>query len=229
MLIYLVEDDQSILELEEYALQAQGFETQGFGEGESFFAACSQRLPDLVILDVNLPDGSGLDLLMKLRSRSSVPVILLTANDMETDIVTGLAMGADDYITKPFHLTEVLARVKAILRRTQKEHTHTTTPLPSTSSLITYEEITINLTDKTLTIRGENIPTTRKELELLSFLLQHPLQMFSRQQLLDAVWKGESYVLERTVDVHINHLRKKLGTYADRLQTKSGYGYIWRA
>ena len=174
---------------------------------------------------------SGTDLAKLLQERGllTFPIIFLTALTSESDVLKGFQLGADDYITKPFHLTEVLARVKAILRRTNKEHLHNATPLPNTSSLITYEEITINLTDKTLTIHGENIPTTRKELELLSFLLQHPMQMFSRQQLLDAVWKGESYVLERTVDVHITHLRKKLGIYADRLQTKSGYGYIWRA
>lgn len=229
--ILIVDDEEDICQILSYSLQAAGYQTSVAHSAEDALALIEQSAPDLLLLDIMMEGLSGTDLAKLLQERNllTFPIIFLTALTSESDVLKGFQLGADDYITKPFHLTEVLARVKAILRRTQKEHTHTTTPLPSTSSLITYEEITINLTDKTLTIHGENIPTTRKELELLSFLLLHPLQMFSRQQLLDAVWKGESYVLERTVDVHITHLRKKLGTYAGRLQTKSGYGYIWRA
>ena len=227
--ILIVDDEEDICQILSYSLQAAGYQTSVAHSAEDALALIEQSAPDLLLLDIMMEGLSGTDLAKLLQERNllTFPIIFLTALTSESDVLKGFQLGADDYITKPFHLTEVLARVKAILRRTQKEHT--TTPLPSTSSLISYEEITINLTDKTLTIRGENIPTTRKELELLSFLLQHPAQIFSRQQLLDAVWKGEGYVLERTVDVHITHLRKKLGTYADRLQTKSGYGYIWRA
>ena len=227
--ILIVDDEEDICQILSYSLQAAGYQTSIAHSAEDALALIEQSAPDLLLLDIMMEGLSGTDLAKLLQERNllTFPIIFLTALTSESDVLKGFQLGADDYITKPFHLTEVLARVKAILRRTQKEHT--TTPLPSTSSLISYEEITINLTDKTLTIHGENIPTTRKELELLSFLLLHPLQMFSRQQLLDAVWKGESYVLERTVDVHITHLRKKLGSYADRLQTKSGYGYIWRA
>ena len=229
--ILIVDDEEDICQILSYSLQAAGYQTSVAHSAEDALALIEQSAPDLLLLDIMMEGLSGTDLAKLLQERNllTFPIIFLTALTSESDVLKGFQLGADDYITKPFHLTEVLARVKAILRRTGKEHPHNTTPLPSTSSLITYEEITINLTDKTLTIHGENIPTTRKELELLSFLLQHPLQMFSRQQLLDAVWKGESYVLERTVDVHITHLRKKLGSYADRLQTKSGYGYIWRA
>ena len=226
--ILIVDDEEDICQILSYSLQAAGYQTSVAHSAEEALALIEQSAPDLLLLDIMMEGLSGTDLAKLLQERNllTFPIIFLTALTSESDVLKGFQLGADDYITKPFHLTEVLARVKAILRRTQKEHT--TTPLPSTSSLISYEEITINLTDKTLTIHGENIPTTRKELELLSFLLLHPLQMFSRQQLLDAVWKGESYVLERTVDVHITHLRKKLGSYADRLQTRSGYGYIWR-
>ena len=226
--ILIVDDEEDICQILSYSLQAAGYQTSVAHSAEDALALIEQSAPDLLLLDIMMEGLSGTDLAKLLQERNllTFPIIFLTALTSESDVLKGFQLGADDYITKPFHLTEVLARVKAILRRTQKEHT--TTPLPSTSSLISYEEITINLTDKTLTIHGENIPTTRKELELLSFLLLHPLQMFSRQQLLDAVWKGESYVLERTVDVHITHLRKKLGSYADRLQTRSGYGYIWR-
>ena len=229
--ILIVDDEEDICQILSYSLQAAGYQTSVAHSAEDALALIEQSAPDLLLLDIMMEGLSGTDLAKLLQERNllTFPIIFLTALTSESDVLKGFQLGADDYITKPFHLTEVLARVKAILRRTGKEHPHNTTPLPSTSSLITYEEITINLTDKTLTIHGENIPTTRKELELLSFLLQHPLQMFSRQQLLDAVWKGESYVLERTVDVHITHLRKKLGSYSDRLQTKSGYGYIWRA
>ena len=229
--ILIVDDEEDICQILSYSLQAAGYQTSVAHSAEDALALIEQSAPDLLLLDIMMDGMSGTDMAKRLQERNllTFPIIFLTALTSESDVLKGFQLGADDYITKPFHLTEVLARVKAILRRTQKEYTHITTPLPSTSSLITYEEITINLTDKTLTIHGENIPTTRKELELLSFLLQHPAQIFNRQQLLDAVWKGESYVLERTVDVHINHLRKKLGNYADRLQTKSGYGYIWRA
>ena len=229
--ILIVDDEEDICQILSYSLQAAGYQTSVAHSAEEALVLIEQSAPDLLLLDIMMDGLSGTDLAKLLQDRGllTFPIIFLTALTSESDVLKGFQLGADDYITKPFHLTEVLARVRAILRRTQKEQPHTTTPLPNTSSLITYEEITINLTDKTLTIHGENIPTTRKELELLSFLLQHPMQMFSRQQLLDAVWKGESYVLERTVDVHITHLRKKLGNYADRLQTKSGYGYIWRA
>lgn len=229
--ILIVDDEEDICQILSYSLQAAGYQTSVAHSAEEALALIEQSAPDLLLLDIMMDGLSGTDLAKLLQERGllTFPIIFLTALTSESDVLKGFQLGADDYITKPFHLTEVLARVKAILRRTNKEHLHNATPLPNTSSLITYEEITINLTDKTLTIHGENIPTTRKELELLSFLLQHPVQMFSRQELLDAVWKGESYVLERTVDVHITHLRKKLGNYADRLQTKSGYGYIWRA
>ena len=229
--ILILDYEEDICQILSYSLQAAGYQTSVAHSAEEALALIEQSAPDLLLLDIMMEGLSGTDLANLLQERGllTFPIIFLTALTSESDVLKGFQLGADDYITKPFHLTEVLARVKAILRRTNKEHLHNTIPLPNTSSLITYEEITINLSDKTLTIHGENIPTTRKELELLSFLLQHPMQMFSRQQLLDAVWKGESYVLERTVDVHITHLRKKLGIYADRLQTKSGYGYIWRA
>ena len=229
--ILIVDDEEDICQILSYSLQAAGYQTSVAHSAEEALALIEQSAPDLLLLDIMMDGLSGTDLAKLLQERGllTFPIIFLTALTSESDVLKGFQLGADDYITKPFHLTEVLARVKAILRRTNKEHLHNATPPHTTSSLITYEEITINLTDKTLTIHGENIPTTRKELELLSFLLQHPMQMFSRQELLDAVWKGESYVLERTVDVHITHLRKKLGNYADRLQTKSGYGYIWRA
>ena len=229
--ILIVDDEEDICQILSYSLQAAGYQTSVAHSAEEALALIEQSAPDLLLLDIMMEGLSGTDLAKLLQERGllTFPIIFLTALTSESDVLKGFQLGADDYITKPFHLTEVLARVRAILRRTQKEPPHNATPPHPTSSLITYEEITINLSDKTLTIHGENIPTTRKELELLSFLLQHPMQMFSRQQLLDAVWKGESYVLERTVDVHITHLRKKLGIYADRLQTKSGYGYIWRA
>ena len=229
--ILIVDDEEDICQILSYSLQAAGYQPSVAHSAEEALALIEQSAPDLLLLDIMMAGLSGTDLAKRLQERGllTFPIIFLTALTSESDVLKGFQLGADDYITKPFHLTEVLARVKALLRRTQKATIHTSPQSPSVSSLITYEEITINLTDKTLTIHGENIPTTRKELELLSFLLQHPLQMFSRQQLLDAVWKGESYVLERTVDVHIAHLRKKLGSYSDRLQTKSGYGYIWRA
>lgn len=154
----------------------------------------------------------------------TMPIIFLTALDSETDVLKGFQLGADDYIPKPFRTMEVLARVAAVLRRTAGQ-THSDTP----SERIVFQGIEINLQDKSLTVDGEPVQITRKELELLCFLLTHQGQMFSRAQLLHAVWKDDAYVLERTVDVHITHVRRKVGAYSEHLQTKSGFGYIWRS
>ncbi|MGN0234802.1 MAG: response regulator transcription factor [Paludibacteraceae bacterium] len=232
--ILIVDDEEDICQILSYSLQAAGYQTTVAHSAEEALPLIEQNPPDLLLLDIMMEGISGTDLAKRLQERGllTFPVIFLTALTSESDVLKGFQLGADDYITKPFHLTEVLARVKAILRRTRtaapivSDAEHTTA---AHSSLITYEGITINLTDKTLSIDNTPIPATRKELELLSFFLRHPGKMFSRRQVLDAVWEGEVYVLERTIDVHVTHLRKKLGAYADCLQTKSGYGYIWRA
>ncbi|MGN1248130.1 MAG: response regulator transcription factor, partial [Paludibacteraceae bacterium] len=157
--ILIVDDEEDICQILSYSLQAAGYQTSVAHSAEEALALIEQSAPDLLLLDIMMDGLSGTDLAKLLQERGllTFPIIFLTALTSESDVLKGFQLGADDYITKPFHLTEVLARVKAILRRTNKEHPHTTTPLPNTSSLITYEEITINLSDKTLTIHGENI------------------------------------------------------------------------
>ena len=218
-MIYIVEDDGSIRELEEYALQAQGFETQGFGEGESFFAACSQRLPDLVILDVMLPGEDGVAILKRLRADEryrDIPVIMATARSTEFDKVQSLDLGADDYITKPFGMMEMVSRVKAVLRRSQPKQT---------AALLKLDGLTLDENQHTVTIDDERVVLTYKEYELLRLFLSHPGMAFSREQLLQTVWNTDYAVETRTVDMHIRTLRQKLGDYGRYIETIRGVGY----
>ena len=217
MLIYLVEDDQSILELEEYALQSQGFETQGFGEGESFFAACSQRLPDLVILDVMLPSEDGFSILKKLRrtpGAETLPAVMVTARTAELDVVKGLDQGADDYISKPFGVLEFVSRVKAVLRRADKAPGH-----------LSFGGIRMDPSARRVQADGAPVELTYKEFELLKLFLSNPGIAFTRDQLFSKVW-GEDFCGEsRTIDTHILTLRQKLGPYGDAIKTVRNVGY----
>ena len=200
MLIYLVEDDQSILELEEYALQAQGFETQGFGEGESFFAACSQRLPDLVILDVMLPKKDGFEVVHELREHKiSTPVLMLTARDDISDKVQGLDCGADDYMTKPFSPEELLARIRALSRRQGDvllEDIH-------------WADLTLKLSSRTLHCGAKSVSLGFKEFEVLKILLANPNGIVSKEELIVKVWGSDSNAEDNNVEAYISFLRKK--------------------
>ena len=222
--ILIVDDEDDICQILSYSLQTAGYQTLIAHSAEEAIPLVRTSAPNLILLDIMLDGMSGTQMAAYLRDEGlmTMPIIFLTALGGENDVLKGFQLGADDYITKPFRITEVLARVAAVLKRTGG-HTEA-----QTADTLTYQGIVINHRDKSLTVDGTPVSITRKELELLSFLLTHQGQMLSRSQLLAAVWHDDAYVLERTVDVHITHLRRKIGTYAEHLQTKSGFGYIWR-
>lgn len=218
-MIWCVEDDQSIRELEIYALNAAGMDACGFTDGSAFFAELEKETPDLVLLDVMLPGEDGVTILGKMKADerySRIPVIMATARGTEFDKVQSLDLGADDYITKPFGMMEMISRVKAVLRRTK----------PSVSGKqLTLGELTVNLDRHTVTLAGERIQLTYKEYELLKLFLSHLGTAFSREQLLHIVWNTDYAMETRTVDMHIRTLRQKLGAYGQHIETVRGVGY----
>ena len=219
-MIYLLEDDRSIRELVIYTLNAQGFEACGFERPSEFYRALKERLPQLVLLDIMLPEEDGLAVLKKLRSDSAtacLPVIMLTAMGTEYDRVVGLDSGADDYLPKPFGMMELLARVRALLRRST----------PQTRSAAEYRVggLCVSPSRHTVTAEGESVTLTAKEFALLALLLENRGIVLTRTQLLEKIWgysfEGES----RTVDVHIRTLRQKLGPCGTLIETVRGIGY----
>lgn len=218
-MIYLVEDDSSIRELVVYALNTSGLEAKGFEKPSEFWAELDKVLPDLVILDVMLPEESGIDILKKLRKNSStekMPVIMATAKSSEYDKINGLESGADDYIAKPFSMMELVARVKALLRRIKRI---------SGADEIEIGDITIYPAKHMVKVKGEEVVLTLKEYEMLCLLANNRGIVLTRDQLLNKIWgynfDGES----RTVDVHIRTLRMKLGEAGDLVKTIRGVGY----
>ena len=219
MLIYIVEDDADIRELETYALKNSGYDVQSFGESTSFFKACSEQIPQLVILDVMLPDFDGLSVLEKLRNDSvtkSIPVILVTAKDSEMDKVKGLDMGADDYITKPFSVLELISRVRAILRRCSFE---------DKKDIITLGGIVFDDSKHIVTSDGEVCTLTYKEYELLKYLLRNKGMAITRENIIINVWGYDFEGESRTVDMHITTLRQKLGNCGNLIKTVRNVGY----
>ena len=218
-MIWCVEDDQSIRELEIYALNAAGMDACGFTDGSAFFAELEKETPDLVLLDVMLPGEDGVTILGKMKADerySRIPVIMATARGTEFDKVQSLDLGADDYITKPFGMMEMISRVKAVLRRTKSS---------VSGKQLTLGELTVNLDRHTVTLAGERIQLTYKEYELLKLFLSHPGTAFSREQLLHIVWNTDYAMETRTVDMHIRTLRQKLGAYGQHIETVRGVGY----
>ncbi|MBQ8683068.1 MAG: response regulator transcription factor [Clostridia bacterium] len=218
-MIYLVEDDTNIRELVLYTLRNSGLEAVGFAHPADFWDAMSRSLPQLILLDLMLPGEDGLSVLRRLRSEgetSRIPVILLTAKDSEYDKVIGLESGADDYITKPFGMMELLARIKALLRRTDTG-VHPVEYRVGGLCVCPDKHIA--------TVDGVTVSLTYKEFELLCTLLKKPAMVHTRDQLLNTIWgyafDGES----RTVDVHIRTLRQKLGTAGECIETVRGVGY----
>ncbi len=219
--VLIVEDDGNIAELLNLYLEKEGFETsvaKDGGKGVEFFR---QFQPDLVLLDVMLPVMDGWSVLKKIREESKAPVIMLTAKGETSDKVSGLEMGADDYIVKPFEMKEVLARIHAVLRRTGPEEEQ------QMEKKISFDKLTINLDSYELLVDGQRVDTPPKELELLFHLASAPNRVFTRNQLLDEVWGFDYFGDSRTVDVHIKRLREKLEDVSDqwRLKTVWGVGY----
>ncbi|MBL7575865.1 two-component system, OmpR family, alkaline phosphatase synthesis response regulator PhoP [Peptoniphilus asaccharolyticus DSM 20463] len=220
MLIYIVEDDSSIQKLIEYALKSKNYNCKGFENGREFFAELSKVVPDLILLDIMLPDMDGTEILKKLKQNSTtvdIPVMMLTAKTSEYDIVSSLDLGADDYMTKPFSVLELLSRVNALLRRTKSEK--------KAEDKIEFEGISMDLLRRQVMIDGEAILLTYKEFELLKYMLSNVGIVLSREMLLNSVW-GYDYEGEtRTVDMHIKLLREKLGEKRELIHTVRGVGY----
>ena len=218
MLIYLVEDDKSIRELVAYTLESAGFQAEGFEKPSVFWHACEKRLPDLVLLDLMLPEEDGIYILKKLRREpktKKLPIILLTAKSSEFDKVVGLDSGADDYVAKPFGMMELLARVRALLRRVEQPE----------EEMLVVGKLCLNRQKYMVTAAKEAVILTRKEFELLCLLMENRGKVLSRDQLLNSIWGYEFDGENRTVDVHIRTLRQKLGECGEYIETVRGVGY----
>ncbi len=219
-LIAIVDDEPDIIELVSVNLTKAGFETKGFIDAASFMRSVSQRVPDLVILDLMLPDVDGLEVCKSLkgdRRFSSIPIIMLTALGEETDKVVGLELGADDYVTKPFSPRELVARVKAVLRRKAE---------PEGDRKISVGGILMLDTDRyEVRVHGNRVVLTPTEFRILTLLASSVGRVYTRDQILDHLWGHEKAVVDRTVDVHIKHLRDKLGKAASLIKNVRGVGY----
>jgi DNA-binding response OmpR family regulator len=224
--ILVVDDEQDLCEILLYNLRAAGYEAEAVYSGEMAMEKEPSRY-DLLILDVMMPGISGFELARKLKSEpatSRLPIIFLTAKDTEDDTLEGFGLGADDYVTKPFSVREVVARVKAVLRRKP-----TPDPSPKEGGLISYEGLILDLGKKTTMVDGESVSLTKTEFELLGLLLKHRGQVFSRQQIFDAVWPEDVVVSNRTVDVNITRMRKKIGKYGSLIVSRQGFGYVFES
>ena len=217
-MIFCVEDDASIRDIEVYALTSSGFEAKGFEDGNSFLTALGQEIPELVVLDVMLPGVDGIEILKRMRGDSrysSIPVVMATAKGAEYDKIKGLDLGADYYLTKPFGVMELVSCVKAVLRRCKPEPKH----------ILKLGGLMLNPDEHTVTADGERVVLTFKEFELLKLFMSHPGIAYTRDGLMEQVW-GVDYLGEtRTVDMHIRTLRQKLGKYGELIKTVRGVGY----
>lgn len=218
-MIWCVEDDASIRDIEVYALTSTGFDAMGFEDGDAFWAALQKGIPELVILDVMLPGKDGVTLLKMLKSREefqNIPVIMATAKGSEYDKIQSLDLGADDYLVKPFGIMEMVSRVKAVLRRCKQS---------KPTKLLKLDGLVLNPEEHTVTTDGERVSLTYKEYELLHLFLSQPGTAFTREQLLSSVWNTEYLGETRTVDMHIRTLRQKLGNYGHIIETVRNVGY----
>lgn len=219
-MIWCVEDDASIRDIEVYALRSTGMEAEGFEDGTAFWEALQTRRPDLVVLDVMLPGVDGIELLRRMRASSSfksIPVVMATAKGTEYDKILGLDLGADYYLTKPFGVMELVSCVKAVLRRCRPQEENTEELKAGT--------ICMNLREHTVAVSGNQVTLTYKEFELLRLFLSHPGIAFTRDQIFNEIW-GMDYCGEtRTVDMHIRTLRQKLGEAGDCIKTVRNVGY----
>ena len=218
-LIYLLEDDDSIRKLVIYALNSQGYEAKGFERPAEFWKAMGQAQPDLVLLDIMLPEEDGLTILQKLRAAAGtkkLPVIMLTAKNTEYDRVVGLDSGADDFISKPFGMMELVARVRAVLRRTESREENSDYQLG---------ELFVSPKRHMVKVDGEEVSLTNKEFELLCLRLEHQGMAMTRDAIMDGVWGQEFSRENRTLDVHVRTLRTKLGPAGHYIETVRGVGY----
>lgn len=218
--ILVVDDEEDLCEILKFNLEAEGYEVDTANSAEE---ALQMHLADynLLLLDVMMGEMNGFKMASLLRKNEKlkhIPIIFLTAKDTEDDKLMGFNIGADDYISKPFSIREVIARVKAVLRRSAEKET---------PEILQFEHLYIAPVKKRAFIDQEELPLTKKEFEILSLLLSHPGQVFSREEILSKIWTDEVYVLDRTIDVNITRLRKKIGEYGKHIVTRLGYGYCF--
>lgn len=224
MRILVVDDEPDLCEILCFNLESEGFETERAYSAEAALALMGQgQRFDLILLDVMMEQVSGYDMARQLRERGdNTPIIFLTARDAEVDQLEGFSAGADDYITKPFSFPTVLARIRAVLKRTASPEGQ-----PDNEQVIHCGSIEVDLQRKAVSVDGQPIALTRKEFLILVLLMQHPGEHFHRQQIIEKVWDDDAYVGDRSVDVHIARLRKKLGRFADSIVNHSGFGYTF--
>lgn len=227
--ILVVDDEESLCEILRFNLEKEGYEVITAYSAEEALSLQLEGL-DLAILDVMMGELSGFGLARILRKRSetaSLPIIFCTALDSEEDKIKGFEIGADDYISKPFSIAEMMARVRSVLRRTARPHIEAKPQLKEsdTQDIISYEGLVVNRLNKSCRIDGEEISLTRKEFDILVLLLSHRGTILSREQIMKQVWSNEVIVLDRTIDVNITRMRKKLGRYGNNIITRTGYGY----
>ena len=221
-MIYIVEDDASIRELEQYALQTSGYEARGCEDSASFWAAVRLAAPELVILDVMLPDEDGYQILAQLRSdpaTRTIPVIMVTAKTSEIDVVKGLDHGADDYLCKPFGIMEFISRVKAVLRRAAAA-----VPAAAPQTL-SFGSIVLDDVARTVRVGGTPVELTFKEYALLHLFLEHPEEVLARERIMKEVWDTDDLLESRTIDMHVRTLRQKLGPAGESIRTVRKVGY----
>ena len=222
-MIWCVEDDASIRDIEVYTLTSTGFEARGFDDGVSFWSALQTQKPDLVVLDVMLPGVDGIELLQRMKASAelrTIPVVMATAKGAEYDKIRGLDLGADYYLVKPFGVMELVSCVKAVLRRCRPD---------KAAHLLRSGGLVVDLDAHTVTVDGARVALTYKEFELLRLFLSHPGMAFTRDQLFQEVWGMDFCGETRTVDMHIRTLRKKLGPYGRRIETVRNVGYRMEA
>ena len=218
-MIYYVEDDANIRELVIYTLNQTGLAAKGFSDASAFFAASAEEKPTLILLDIMLPGEDGLTILRKIRANAgttSIPVMMITAKTTEFDKVSGLDLGADDYITKPFGMAELVARVKALLRRSG---------MKASAERLEHGELVVDIAKHTVTVGGQVVILTYKEFSLLACLMENAGRAYTREQLLETVWGYDYEGGTRTVDVHVQTLRTKLGNSGRFVETVRGVGY----
>lgn len=221
-MIWCVEDDASIRDIEVYALNSTGLAAEGFADGAAFWQALQRTQPELVVLDVMLPEIDGIELLRRMKADAAlreIPVIMATAKGAEYDKIQGLDLGADDYLAKPFGVMELVSRVKAVLRRCR----------PQPVAVLRCGGLVVDEQEHTVTADGTRVVLTYKEYQLLRLFLSHPGTAFTRDQLMEQVWGMDFYGESRTVDMHIRTLRQKLGVYGEHIETVRSVGYRWRA
>ncbi len=223
--ILVVDDEQDLCEILKFNLETEGYYVETANSAEEALERGVADF-DLILLDVMMGAMSGFAMAKKLKSDTQtehIPVIFLTARDTENDTVTGFNLGADDYISKPFSIREVMVRVRAVLRRTNEQGGH------AKSNILNYQGLELNLDKKLVSIDGEDIPFTKTEFEILQLLLDERGRVFSRQELIERIWPKDVLVLDRTVDVNITRLRKKIGRFSKCIVTRLGFGYYFDA